>query len=171
VFLFGATVCSFRTADGVDRLFLSSCADLSGRSPIRGGVPVVFPQFADQGPLTKHGFARTAMWTLREAGDGRAVLQLCDSEATQASWPHAFRLTLTVQAGAQSLSMQLAVDNPGAEPFPFEALLHTYLLLAAAEGTEVHVPAANKIRDKVRGGIEVDAEGPSIALSGETDRV
>lgn len=43
VHLFGATVTSWKLADGTEQLFLSEGAKLDGSKPIRGGVPVVFP--------------------------------------------------------------------------------------------------------------------------------
>ena len=32
--------------------------------PARGGVPILFPQFADRGILQKHGLVRAAHWAL-----------------------------------------------------------------------------------------------------------
>ena len=66
---YGATVTSWRTA-GRERLWMSSLSRLDESGPIRGGVPVAFPQFADQGPLPLHGFARTLRWT-RVGGESR----------------------------------------------------------------------------------------------------
>jgi glucose-6-phosphate 1-epimerase len=43
VLLFGATVISWKSANGVENLWLSSKADLTGKKPVRGGIPVVFP--------------------------------------------------------------------------------------------------------------------------------
>ena len=43
VHLFGATVTSWKLADGQEQLFLSEKAVLDGSKPIRGGIPVVFP--------------------------------------------------------------------------------------------------------------------------------
>lgn len=43
VSLHGATVVSWRTADGVERLFLSEKSALDGSRPVRGGIPLVFP--------------------------------------------------------------------------------------------------------------------------------
>lgn len=43
VHLFGATVVSWKLADGEEQLFVSSKAILDGSKAIRGGVPVVFP--------------------------------------------------------------------------------------------------------------------------------
>ena len=38
----------------------------AGSQAVRGGIPVLFPQFADRGPLKKHGFARDLPWQLVE---------------------------------------------------------------------------------------------------------
>lgn len=43
VHLFGATVISWKLANGAEQLFVSSKATLDGSKAIRGGIPVVFP--------------------------------------------------------------------------------------------------------------------------------
>lgn len=43
VHLFGATVTSWKLANGQEQLFLSEKTHLDGSKPIRGGIPVVFP--------------------------------------------------------------------------------------------------------------------------------
>ena len=43
VLLHGATVISWKSANGKENLFLSSKAILDGSKPVRGGIPVVFP--------------------------------------------------------------------------------------------------------------------------------
>jgi hypothetical protein len=43
VYLYGATVASWKLANGEELLFVSSKAKLDGSKPIRGGIPVVFP--------------------------------------------------------------------------------------------------------------------------------
>jgi hypothetical protein len=43
VHLFGATVTSWKLANGQEQLFVSEKAHLDGSKPIRGGIPVVFP--------------------------------------------------------------------------------------------------------------------------------
>jgi glucose-6-phosphate 1-epimerase len=43
VLLYGATVISWKSANGTENLFLSSKAHLDGSKPVRGGIPVVFP--------------------------------------------------------------------------------------------------------------------------------
>ena len=47
-------------------IFVFPGAVFDGRQPIRGGVPVVFPQFGrpNQSLFAMHGFARTSMWAL-----------------------------------------------------------------------------------------------------------
>ena len=61
VALHGAQVLSWTVA-GRERLYLSPRALFDGRSAIRGGIPLCFPQFNQRGPLPKHGFARNLAW-------------------------------------------------------------------------------------------------------------
>lgn len=131
--LFGAHLVSWTTAAGAEQLFCSTRSALDGSKPIRGGVPVIFPQFNERGPIIRHGFARTAHWRLVDSGaDGHAafaVLALAPADlapSRAAEWPHAFALRLRVQVGGSTLTMTLEVDNPGVAPFDFSAALHTY---------------------------------------------
>lgn len=43
ILLFGATIISWKSANGKENLFLSSKAHLDGSKAVRGGVPLVFP--------------------------------------------------------------------------------------------------------------------------------
>ncbi|KHF24579.1 aldose 1-epimerase-like protein [Solemya velum gill symbiont] len=64
IYLYGAHVTDWCPAGDDERLFLSERAEFSEGTAIRGGVPVCFPQFADEGPFLKHGFARLGLWEL-----------------------------------------------------------------------------------------------------------
>lgn len=111
--------------------------------PIRGGIPIAFPQFASQGPLPQHGFARTSLWSLEASGDGTATLLLRDNEETRAAWPHAFELRLRIQFDDAHLTTHLEVTHPkqGAaeqQPLDFEALQHSYFYLGSGEDALSH---------------------------------
>ena len=66
VALQGAHVLSW-VSQGRERLYLSPNNLWDGKSAIRGGVPVCFPQFNQRGTLPKHGFARNMAWSAGEA--------------------------------------------------------------------------------------------------------
>lgn len=117
---------------GQERLFLSPKAAHDGKTAIRGGIPVCFPQFNQRGPLVKHGFARVMEWVADDAqalgSDGAQItLRLTDTEATRAVWPHRFEATLTVQLRPGQLQLGLDVHNRGSQDLPFTAALHGYL--------------------------------------------
>lgn len=127
VALHGAQLLSWTTADGVERIYLSPDALFDGRSAIRGGVPVCWPQFNERGPLPKHGFARNVPWQ-RVPGDGGPLMfTLQDDEATRAIWPHAFRLRLAVALAPRQLRVTLDVTNTDPAPMSFALALHSYL--------------------------------------------
>ena len=175
IYLYGAQLLTFTTSAGQQVLYHSTRAIFDGKEPIRGGVPIVFPQFARQGPLPMHGFARTSLWTVEEVGEGHAKLSLTDSEATRALWPHAFRLETRITISDDKLTQTLSVTNPkGAPaPFAFEALLHTYLFLGndAAGAVELAGLGGVSYLDKPAGGAERVQEEGALKLSGEIDRV
>lgn len=140
----GAHVTSWRPAgDTEDRLYLSARSEFGGSAAIRGGVPVIFPQFAAEGPLPRHGFARTSLWSLGGVGrtaDGAAEADfvLRDSAETHAIWDAAFKAVLSVSVVARRLAITLRVDNVGGTPLSFTAALHTYLRVHDVAEAEIH---------------------------------
>ncbi|MDM4768109.1 D-hexose-6-phosphate mutarotase [Pelomonas sp. SE-A7] len=129
--LHGAHLVSWKPAGAGEQLYLSPKSAYATGQAIRGGVPVIFPQFAGRGSGTRHGFARTKPWQLVSAeigkDDAMAVLRLQDDEATRLVWPHRFEAELCVRVAGRSLEIELACENRGEAELDFTAALHTYL--------------------------------------------
>lgn len=158
-----------------DRLFVSARTAFGAGASIRGGVPVIFPQFGMEGPLPKHGFARNVRWTLLGADIvdqcARARLLLIDDATTRAIWPHAFEAEVVVLVGGAMLDITLSVENTGAEPFTFTAALHPYFRVADAHRAVVTGLAGTRYRNALKGRLEVDETEPSVVIREEIDRV
>jgi len=134
IYLQGAHVTSWIPAGGGEQLFLSRTASFAPGDPIRGGVPVCWPQFSGEGPLQPHGFARNLAWQLADvrANSDQSVtasLGLTDSPATRLLWPHSFAAQVAVSVGGQRLHIAFSVTNTGKTDFTFSGALHTYLRL------------------------------------------
>lgn len=172
---FGAQVLSWATRDGRERLFLSAKARFDGSVPIRGGIPVCFPQFAGLGSLPKHGLVRTRPWAVsaQACADGYAMatFAIADDEATRALWPHAFRAELTVMVEADRLDVEFSVDNTGGSPFGFTAALHTYLRVTEVEDAALVGLYGFEYRDAAAGGKVKKETGTEVLIEAETDRV
>lgn len=171
----GGQVLSWITRDGRERLFLSEKAKFDGSLPIRGGIPVCFPQFAGLGDLPKHGFLRTRQWQVasQSATDGYAMATLAavDDDATRALWPHAFRAEVTVALEGNRLDVELSIDNPGPEPFSFTGALHTYLRVVEVEDIALAGLYGFAYRDAVDGDKIKKDTGPELIVEKEIDRV
>src|SRR3974390_433154 len=118
IYSHGAHVTSWIPPGGRERLFLSAASEFRPDTAIRGGVPIIFPQFAAEGPLLKHGFARTREWRLAEvtdtpSGSQAARFELHDSHVTRALWPHAFSADFLVTVGGPTLNLRLHIENCG----------------------------------------------------------
>lgn len=137
----GAHLLSWSTR-GVQRLYLSELTPCGSPGAIRGGVPVLFPQFGTFGAMGKHGFARTSEWQrisppVDPPGHRRARLsfELQDTPQTRELWPHSFHARLDVSASAEDLEMVLTIVNRGTGLARFTAGLHTYLAVRDPEAT------------------------------------
>ena len=139
VLLQGAHLLSWIPAGASEQLYLSPASALAAGSPVRGGVPVVFPQFAKLGPLAQHGFARTLPWQLDHAKSdaATAVLSLRDDATTRDLWPHKFTLSLRIKIMERELLMELNCLNTGTTAFDFTSALHTYLALTDIDQAKV----------------------------------
>jgi glucose-6-phosphate 1-epimerase len=177
VSLYGAQVLSWSPATGGEQLYCSPAPEVPGRA-IRGGVPVCFPQFANYGPLAKHGFARTAVWQLHsapitgiDAPVASATLSLQDSAITQAQWPFGFALLLKVRLGAGYVEWSLQVANTGARAFDFTAALHTYLSVTNVQKVAVRGLASVPYLDATQQNAKTISPASLLHIADETDRV
>jgi glucose-6-phosphate 1-epimerase len=150
----GGHLLSWMPAGAGEQLYLSPRSEFVPGKAIRGGVPVCFPQFAERGPLPKHGFARTVLWELvsQEQGkdDALAVLRLRDTDATRAIWPHAFELELSVRVSGRVLDVELACENTGDTPLSFTTALHTYLRVRDLDAVSVEGLSGLRYFDSVK---------------------
>ena len=134
VTLFGAHCVSWKV-NGEERLFMSSISKFDKSKAIRGGIPVVFPQFGrPDEAMAQHGFARNSMWSFKDG-----IFSLTESEDTLKVWPHSFRLALSFSLeGKKTIIIALEVTNTGVSaPLECETLLHTYLKVPQIAGTSV----------------------------------
>jgi len=192
--LYGAHLVSWKSVSGTgaapqERMFMSSLSALDGSRAIRGGVPVIFPQFAERGSGMRHGFARVSAWRVLDSGeqDGAAFAVLGLNQGDLApkltsAWPHAFELALRVSVRDAELAMTLEVRNTGDRPFPFAAALHTYHLVEDVEAVRIDGVSAetvaitdklDQVFEHVAGPITFDNGADVLLLqqSGFTDAV
>jgi len=163
--------------DGGDRLWLSPLADCKPGSAIRGGVPVVFPQFSARGPLPRHGLVRDRPWDavtgaqeVGPEGAGAALRMVVrDDEAGRRVWPHRFRLELTALAEGSRLTVELAVHNEGTEPFEFAAALHAYLRVTDADRCTLHGVGGLPVESNAAPGPTAPLPPGPLAVGGPLD--
>lgn len=175
IFTFGATVLSW-VCGGNERLFVSKAAILDGSKAVRGGIPLVFPQFGQPNPsMAQHGFARNQVWELAGSfGDSEsisAVLRIKSNDATRALWPHDFCLLYQVTLTSHSLVTSFVVQNSAAEDIDFQCLQHTYLRIPHITNCTVGGLQGREYVDKMRELAVFREEDESIHFAQETDRV
>lgn len=170
IYLHGGQVMSWIDGAGREHLYLSRRARFEAGESIRGGIPVVFPQFAGNGPLPKHGLIRTREWAVERQDSASATLSIGDDAETRALWPHRFLAELLVSV-AGSLEIALRITNTDASPFLFAAALHTYFAVDEVEDAAVTGLTGCPYFDTVNDWAEVVDDDPAIGIHGETDRV
>jgi glucose-6-phosphate 1-epimerase len=172
----GAHLCSWIPAGGTQQLFLSQSSEFCEGAAIRGGVPIVFPQFSGFGVLPKHGFARTADWELlrsgqTEQGAAQAVFTLQENIARLHIWPHVFHCQFTATALANSLQLVFEVNNTGDTAFSFTTALHTYFRVDDIAQTQIYGLGGLAYRDTVSGQSDCVQEDTVLRVEGEIDRI
>jgi glucose-6-phosphate 1-epimerase len=176
IYAHGAHTVSWKPGGNSEHLFLSAISGFGPGSAIRGGVPVIFPQFGEQGPLRKHGFARLCDWQAGPVEKGAdsitATFILEDGDDTRRLWPHAFRAEMRIAVSPGRLGLNLTVTNPGPESFAFTAALHTYLRVTDVLKTTIEGLAGVRYHDTtvVPWTERIEAESP-VRFLAELDRI
>ncbi|RHW17746.1 aldose 1-epimerase family protein [Sphingomonas gilva] len=125
----GAELSSLRDAEGRELMTDADPAFWTGRAPLLfpvvGGL--VEGRYRLDGvelAMAKHGFARTSMFDLVEAGGSAARFRLTDDAVSAASYPFAFRLDMAFAVEGATLGMAATVANTGDRALPFSFGYH-----------------------------------------------
>lgn len=105
--------------DGQEPLYLSPLSSLAG--PARGGVPVLFPQFAQNSSLIKHGFARNLPWVCvydqRLLNYHQQKYTLAISPQNSFDWRFNVHLELSSKVDSKGFYQELKIINLGVQKF------------------------------------------------------
>ena len=174
VLLHGGQLVSWIPAGDQERLYLSPQARFAEGQAVRGGIPVIFPQFEQHGPLPRHGLARTRPWQWVEGavrgGAAIGVLRLTDDDTTRAVWPQRFEAELSFCFAGLQLEVELAVTNTGETPFDFTAALHSYLLIDDIKHARLAGLYGVRYLDKLTGLTQPQELDP-LGFIGQIDRI
>lgn len=123
-----------------DLLFLSELSTASDL-PKRGGIPILFPQFAEWGNLRKHGFVRDLNWQLQSGNldhQHKSIhYKLQINPQTYPRWPHNSNIELLVESEEKIVHIKLTITNTGVESFSWSGGLHPYFKISNLMGTTI----------------------------------
>lgn len=181
---------SYKTGTGRECLFLSRDAKLDGSKAVRGGVPLVFPQFGQPDTsMPQHGFLRISFWKVEEESaydneEAAGITYTLDLKDVQKGRGGAWAVDSTeydcqclyhIKFNGKSVTTTLEIENTGMNEFPFQALLHTYYAVAghaAEDPSQCNVQGLEgyAVSDKVSKKEYLQGSDP-VVMEGETDHV
>jgi glucose-6-phosphate 1-epimerase len=174
IYLHGAHITHFQNKNGPPVLFLSQLSRFAEDTPIRGGIPVIFPWFGSREGEAAHGFARTQSWDLREVAQlptGGVSLRLSLPDSPAAALFQKFSADYTVTI-AQSLTIELTVVNLSPhQDFTFENCFHSYFTVGDINATSVTGLKGMDYLDKTENFARKTERAEHIKISRETDRI
>lgn len=178
IYLQGAHVAAWQPASAEHPvLFMSARSHFAAGKAIRGGVPLVFPWFADRTgglPGPAHGFARTMEWEVVAAerrAEGVALsFKLLPNQITRDLGFDHFVLVYEVVAGA-TLTLRLEVENVGDSPLTFEEALHAYFAISYVHAVEVDGLGETDYLDRAHQAVRKHQDAGAIRFAGETDQL
>ncbi|KAF3775949.1 putative glucose-6-phosphate 1-epimerase [Nymphaea thermarum] len=116
--------------NGLDKVILREVRGSSAEAifkpskPIRGGIPICFPQFSSHGTLEQHGFARNRFWSIDTdpppfptSTSSKAFVDLIlrPSEDDLKIWPHRRRVCTDEVTGSENFTpnpVSHSLDDP-----------------------------------------------------------
>jgi len=178
IYLQGAHVVAWQPASAEHPvLFMSARSHFAAGKAIRGGVPLVFPWFADRTgglPGPAHGFARTMEWevvaTERRAEGVALSFKLLPNQTTRDLGFDHFVLVYEVVVGA-TLTLRLEVENVGDSPLTFEEALHAYFAISYVHAVEVDGLDETDYLDRAHQAVRKHQAAGAIRFAGETDQL
>ena len=173
VYLHGAHITHFKKNNEPPLLFLSQSSKFQKDTPIRGGIPVIFPWFGPREGFPSHGIARTQPWELTatsQSSSGEVTLRLTlpDSPLADEFPKHLLEYIITI---GQTLNAELIVTNTSKENFTFENCLHTYFQIGDINTVSVTGLRGVDYLDKTDSFTRKTEQSDHLKITGETDRI
>eukprot|EP00026_Physarum_polycephalum_P011603 Phypoly_transcript_11838.p1 GENE.Phypoly_transcript_11838~~Phypoly_transcript_11838.p1 ORF type:complete len:323 (+),score=51.73 Phypoly_transcript_11838:65-970(+) len=175
VYLYGAHISSWVTQHG-EQIFMSKKALYGQGKAIRGGVPVIFPQFGP-GKIQNHGFARNTTWTVAGTRVSKTEpvtvtidLHLKEDQFSLNIWNHPFETTLSIHL-SNKLAIDWTVKNTGKDAFDFQTALHTYFTVSDIKNASVVGLKGVTYIDKTKNAEKSVENRPGVVVGEEVDRV
>jgi aldose 1-epimerase len=168
---FNCTSFAVMTADGPVELIWSEPGFRPGSPPMLSGIPVLFPfggklvgnTFRWQGAeytITDgiiangnaiHGLVLNRPWRILEQIDTQLVGEFqasIDDPALLAQWPADFRIRMSYELSADTLTCDITIENPDERPLPYSFATHGYYRTPLGDGdgeaSEIIVPASQR---------------------------
>ena len=174
VYSLGAHITCFGKPELGELLFLSKTAKFRVGTAIRGGIPIVFPQFGG-GELPSHGFARSSLWTFsaveRSGNDIILKLTLESSDETLKAWPHRFRAEYQITVSS-TLRIRFSVTNTNdTGAFAYQCAFHSYFEIGEIAGAGVLGLEDTVFLDNVKARQVGHEAHERLKFDGEIDRI
>ncbi|MGA2748880.1 MAG: D-hexose-6-phosphate mutarotase [Verrucomicrobiota bacterium] len=174
IYLHGAHVTHFQTKGEAPLLFMSKLSRFNEGTPIRGGIPVIFPWFGPREGESAHGFARIQSWELREVSQlstGEVSLRLSLPESPSAALFPKFTADYWVTVG-KTLATRLIIANASEDQdFTFENCLHAYFNVGDIAAISVTGLKGADYLDKTENFARKTEHSEHLKISRETDRI
>ncbi|GAU29452.1 hypothetical protein TSUD_227170 [Trifolium subterraneum] len=181
VSMHGGQVLSWKTERGEELLFTSTKAIYTPPKPVRGGIPICFPQFGNRGTLEQHGFARNKIWVIDQNPpplstdpNGKACIDLLlkPSEDDMKIWPHSFEFRLRVRLAADGhLILISRIRNVNGKPFSFSFAFHTYFSISDISEVRLEGLETLDYLDNLYQKERFTEQGDALTFESEVDRV
>ena len=174
IYLLGGHVTAFTPAGCEPVLWVSSRSPFAIGQPIRGGVPVCHPWFAERPGAPLHGYVRLMEFSVesvtQEADGSVAVVLHTKYGVGNSNWPGNFELRNRVTVG-EVLAMALETRNCGEEDLTITEALHSYFRVSDVRNVSIAGLEGCEYFGKVTGGENRFQGDEPVTFTGETDSV
>jgi len=169
----GASILSW-ICNGRERLYVSPRTKRDGSRPVEGGISLVFPNFADDGPASKpYGFARYCRWIVKKVGGQSIVLTLPRSSVSAETWGNFnVELEYTVKILPDTLVTSLKIHNTSRQALlEYDVGWRTYYLVSDLSQARVSGCRGHNYFDKTEGKGPLNDSHEHVPVYGGIHRV
>jgi len=161
---FGAQILQVKL--GINELlYLSPLSQIGTKQTIRGGIPVLFPQFGNFGNLKKHGFVRDLNWKLVNEENNQNDLfveyEYVIAKDHFLEWKHSAKLNLKASVINNVFNITIQILNIGDSSFEFTGGLHPYFKINSRSAIKINGLESSSFEDSF----------PEIRFELSSDRV